>query len=438
MTAPYQPLAELSSPAYRSSPPLVGLKRSRQPSELLTSDLAYPSSPSQKRRRLDKNTVIPPTPEEKLMTSRGQLRRRTPQDGSSPFKSQAFTEDEIVEVSSAEDSDGLLDEEIQAGEEADQLPTNNISRRGVDNPVTRGSPVGTGHEQSDHDPIQEDEASPARFAPRRWIGSTGKQNGNIVSPTGQNRVMRADNNTPNLNSKYTANLVVPDTVTSRAPVNGHAKKRTLPPQYQRHTISDQNNTVQPVPQTNFSALGRPSGFPPTRTADKTMPPSGLSGGYTPGIARQAQPTFSASAPSQISSGHKATGIPEKSNFELHALNAQFYHFQALGYSEDHIVRAQNASTCQRGPMIVALDSLAHGRGIPENEPGVWSQRDIDDLDMIRAYERRQEKGQERAGRGDNGREKVSVWQAQHRLESKHGKKMIEYRNQFLDIMNRTG
>lgn len=123
------------------------------------------------------------------------------------------------------------------------------------------------------------------------------------------------------------------------------------------------------------------------------------------------------------------------------IDAQFAHFQALGYEKAHIGRAMEAATFQRGPMTVALQSLHEGRGLPAREAGVWTDSDDEMLKAVRDHDRRIEKGKftaGSAGAGLEGEDGERLGLRNERLRAKlmvkHGR-WVELRLQFMDMMD---
>lgn len=435
VTAPERPLAEPSSPVYQSSP-LAGSKRSRRQSEFLVSDLGYPSDGSRKRRRLNKNTVIPPTPENRLDIVHSRPSRTTGPDYSSPLKSRGVARDEAIEMSSGSESDDLLDKEMGDLEDQNELPGHSeLPRKKFVEPETQDWHFGAENEQVFLDPVEEEDVSPSqqlqiesdafkspdRVIPSRHVGAKrSAERPSPVSATANTkgtggmgtRVLRSK---PMLaeNDAY-----VPKS--SRTPVNGKRTKRALPPQYQRTAAS------KAAAPTQSSGLGG-------KTSSQHRPQPHISTSV-----RQAGPTSlqstNGSAPPQVPSTSRTTSGPAEVIFDVDYIDAQQNHFQALGYRQTDIYDALVAATFDRGSMTVALDSLQRGGGIPANEPGVWTKRDDGDLRMIREHERQVKKGKRAAGTGSDTNTKVKVWQTKTRLEVKHGKERVKRRTEFMEML----
>lgn len=143
--------------------------------------------------------------------------------------------------------------------------------------------------------------------------------------------------------------------------------------------------------------------------------------------------FSPAAAPQLVCNEEALTSHEFESFNEDYVVAQFRHFEALGYKTDHISRAMEAGTMMRGPMIVALQSLHEGKGLPGNEPGVWTPEDCEDLLMMKKYEREVGKGKGIAGPADS-KIKVMSW----KLKKKHGENVIARRWEFMRVSGKTG
>lgn len=459
VTAPEEPLAGLLSPAYLSSPPSAGLKRTR---DLLTSDYDYPSTGLRKRRQLDKNSVIPPTPQEKLGLARGQPHHSREQDKSSPLKSRALANGETVDTSSVGSSDDCLFEDVK---DLRSLPHRKSASTKLVKPETQDRPVDADDEQAIRHSIEEDDISPSQQlqmesdacdSPEQVnsSGRTGRvyENSRKTAPTVGRGIVGGMHSRLLGSAPKSASAQAPDGPVSHANVNGKATKRTLPPQYfQKLTSTAIANpsapspatapsrpTVRPGPQANPYTSMFSSGIAPICTTNgsrERVRPSSL---YTPTpiqTSSRRPREFSTPAQPKLSHGQKAREIRATTHFDLDRMNAQFDHFKALRCDEGHISTAQSVACCQRGPMIVVLESLANHRGIPQDERGVWTKKDSADLKMIRNYEKRMEKGKGKAETAANSSEKAKVWMARNRLMGKHGEDGVKIRNQFVDFMD---
>lgn len=452
VTAPKQPVSDPKSPAYRSSPPVAGSKRTRQQSNLLPSDLSYPSDGSRKRRRLDKNSVIPATPEDRLETGRNYI--RSDREMSSPLHSRPLgLKRVVIEISSGEESDGLLDDEIEDVEQTLPIQHRPPPRKFVE-PETQDWHFGSEQEAVFLDPMgDDDDISPSQQL--RLESDANIDHAQLGDgPTAATRrpvlpssdaVNRNDSETRVLRSspKRGAAVAAAETM-SGAPVNIQAKKRKLPLSYRR----EPDLTIPAPARVSVSsqipvsaAHQRQQVRPPVPLSWTRSTPAWLENS-NPGRRRPADHYVqshgrSIYSPVNALQVSKRTGITRQQDSELlwdgDVVDAQINHFEAMGYKRPHITQAMEVSTFQRGPMIVALDNLSKGRGIPDEEPGVWTKDDDDDLRLIIDHERRIEKGKDVPIPGALGTMKVKAWATRNRLEEKHGKEAVECRATFKQI-----
>lgn len=443
VTAPKEPSAAPSSHIYRSSPPIAGVKRSFQQADFLPSDLSYPSDSSRKRRRLDKKTEIPPTPEEKLGLRKGLVGRRGDHDNSSPLK-HASAAAQLFEVDSQADAEELLGGDMDDIEGEDELPEYPHPPKKFVEPETQdfGFDVGGDYGYT----TDEDDVSPSQQLRTEsdMINSPSRQN---AAPTADWRTSGASGPRPAQDPMIRPEKSNPRTtvisvtgVPSRpgGPVNGKATKRSLPHVYQKPSSS---------------APGRSSGFASIRNGTAGLafavpPPRAMNGATSrasPGVRSTPIPaTLPSPTPLRPSPGRApASTAPallqeqrDGSNLDSDpaVIDAQFAHFEALGYEKAHIGRALEAATFQRGPMTVALQSLHEGRGLPQKEPGVWTDDDDNKLQAIRAYDRRRGRGKLIAGAGEDERQRTWIEMYRARLRAKHGRWM-EPRMRFMDMMD---
>lgn len=464
VTAPKQPLADASFPPYHSSPPLAASKRSRQHTELLISDPGYPSDGSRKRRRLNKDVEIPPTPEEKLELPHSQLRRGAAHDKSSPLKSRGVPNGEAVAISSGEESDDFSDAGREDGERVDEFPDRGEpQKRRYIEPETQDWRFGMDNKQELLHSIEDDVSpsqqlqlesdafkSPQRVVRRGQV--TVKQNANRLSLATVDARAAGETYTRALGSEpKLAQVEAASARVSRAPVNGKTTKRVLPPEYHCKpdlavpTIasvstynSARNATTQPRPGPRLSNSVRPTGTPPVRPTNSNASwDKPFTCTPTLGVLRSASkraPTFPPSS-SKLLNGSIATNIPvPEVTYDAAYFDAQIEHFQGLGYQEEHISKALHAATFQRGPMAVAIQSLAEGRGVPPDEAGIWTTSDDEDLRIVMKYDRRIKKGKYAADDAVERRTKVRVWTARSSLDLKHGEDRVKKRVEFMQLL----
>lgn len=459
VTAPKEPSAAPSSHIYRSSPPIAGVKRSFRHADLLSPDLSYPSDSSRKRRRLDQKTEIPPTPEGKLVLSKGLLGRRWAHDNSSPLKHGSAAA-QLFEVDSQGDAEELLDGDMDDIEGADELPEHPRPPKNFVEPETQdfGFDVGGDHghttDGDDISPSQQLRTESDIFNSPA-LPSLSRQN---AAPTTNWRLSGASRPRPAEDpvtrpgtSNPRTTVINATSLSSRpgAPVNGKARKRSLPQVYQKPPASAprrapgfapvRNGTAQLRPGPNSPAPGRAFAVPPPRAIQGATSRASPNMRSAPTVAMLSSPTplrpFSRWAPAST-----APPLPQDQRNEFNVdndpavIDAQFAHFEALGYEKAHIGRALEAATFQRGPMTVALQSLHEGRGLPQKEPGVWTDDDDNKLQSIREYDRRRRMGKYTAGAGEDERQGARIEAYRARLRAKHGQWM-EPRMRFMDMMD---
>ncbi|KAH8776667.1 hypothetical protein F5883DRAFT_614321 [Diaporthe sp. PMI_573] len=352
VTAPKQPSRAPLSPIYRPSSPIAGVKRSFQQSNDSQSELGYPSDRSSKRRRRDRETAIPQTPEHKLRFAGGSSSRAAVQDCSSPLKSRgAATEAEGMY--SMDDADAFLDNDIHDIQEIDQLP------------------------------------DPAPARKRRFIEPETQDFGLAIGCEADARQSTERDN------------------------NGYM------------TDEDDNSPSQQL-RSEFDAFSSPSKQKVSATS--TWAEQSSAQQHNPS---RKTPASSAPVPGPARTAHK-TDSPE---FGEEYVDAQFEHFTALGYGIRQIGQALEVSSLQRGPMTVALQSLASGKGIPQNVTGVWTDEDDEKLRKIRAYDRKQKAGVASSSSGEMAREKAKVERYRSDLLTKH-QSWFAHRVAFMNMMDR--
>lgn len=450
-TAPKEIVADPSSPAYRSSPPIVGSKRSLEHTDLLRSDSGYPSSGPRKRRRVDRNSVIPPTPDDKLGVPGVKLHDPGMQDKSSPLKPKALHNGDAIEISSDDESGEFDGGVMNSIEEDDELPARTSP------PKQKFIEPETQDWRISQDPFSmyvDDDPSPSQ---QLLMESDAFKSPQQVVPSDRSPVAKAHPSRPaeevseRLRGSSTRELrsnpgraAKPATLTTslRAHAIGQVKKRTLPPAYSRKAVSalSENSTAavldeQPSGQSPVHPRGTitalPIGTAPARAMNGSTSRSSQAIAYTSSPAMQTSTKVPSGAPRSTIDADAIASEKSERWEEAHVM-AQFRHFEALGYTTNHISQAMDAGTMSRGPMIVALESLHNGRGIPENVAGVWTARDSKSLLMIKKYEHQVGKGKAIADKTDN-KMRVMAWN----LEKKHGKEGIQDRWKFMQLMGKT-
>lgn len=456
VTAPKQPVADPSSPAYRSSPPIAGSKRSLGHADLISSGSVYPSSGPRKRRRVDRTSVIPPTPEDKLGLPNNSFGGVATSGQSSPLMSRAIANRDEIEIISDDESDGHVDQAVDGDRGQDELPIQpDPLGKGFVEPETQDWHISKGpfflDNENDVCPSQqlhsESDAIKSLDQGLPDSHSAAAEKDNRASPVAANlgvlggpsaRVTR-------LNSEGAA-VPTPLASARRVLVTGKVKKRTLPASYQRQPAStaaataiastpNQQTIRQSQPQPNGKVLVQPPSTAPVHTTNGDASRSTPVNAHTPTTAMQLStnrsPVFSTSAPPERTGNEDAPASPESETWDEAFVEAQISYYQARGHKKDHIVQAIGAATMSRGPMVVALRSLSVSGSLPQNEAGVWTAQDCRDLRTVKNHERQVEKGKGIAELAD-GKVKVMAWN----LEKKHGKKRMEDRWKFMQMLDK--
>lgn len=461
VTVPKEPLIEVSSPGYRSSPPVVGSKRSRRHADLLTSDPGYPSDGSRKRRRLEKNSVIPPTPEGKLGYAKGESQRNTVQDYTSPLKSRGESSDLPIDISSDEGSGMIVDEDWHENDGQDELPSHNKGPKPKRlEPETQdwGFTPQERPQQSDiYESIEMDDVSasqqlrlefynhtsPDKHTPNRLVADTRVKNlpsSASVNPKASEQLASG----PRRSTRQRAAAQQSSPTAPRSVMETRAKKRALPAEYQHSDnptgrereftpLLNSTSTLQPISQPQAQILSNPPATTHVRISKEalgTNPTSYMPSPTAPAVNRPVSALTTRPAASVQSSPQLTPEV-----YDAAYVQAQVDHFEALGYKPSDIATAMSAAMCDRGPQNVALESLHKGLGLPQNERGIWTEKDDRDLKWIRDYENGLMVS------GSDKDTKVKVWTLRNRLAEKHGDKGVKLRNEFLDFLtieDRTG
>lgn len=476
VTAPKEPAPAPLSPPYRSSSPVAGVKRSFQQSTDPQSDLGYPSDGSGKRRRRDRGKAIPQTPDHKLGLGGGTSSRAAAQEFSSPLKSRGAATGRDG-VYSADDADDFLNNGMHDIQEIDDLPDISPPRKKrfvepetqdfgavVDGDDVRRSieenNIGYMTDEDDISPSQQLQSEfDAISSPARPVPGRGRGNGTasasrppFVEPKRRPPGRPAkDIHTPASGPATTNGSAKGGTAHNRASTL-KATKRSLPQQYQtqpavstaarRPASAPIRNSIAAQPlQSRSPIAARPAIVAPARSPDVVMqrPRQTVSATPTRPVQSSAQPrnlsrippTSSATAPDPA----RSKGKSSSPHFGEEYVDAQFEHFIALGYDIRHIGQAIEAASLQRGPMTVALQSLAAGNGLPQNAEGVWTDDDDEKLRKVRDYDRRQKSGAPSSGSSENSREKALVERYRSFLMTKH-QSWFPYRLAFMNLMDK--
>lgn len=473
VTAPKEPAQAALSP-YRSSSPVTGVKRSFQQSNDPQSELSYPSDGSSKRRRRDRGKPIPQTPDHELRLAGGSGSRAAAQDFSSPLKSRGAAA-RLDDLYSADDADDFLDNGRQDNREIDELPELAPPRKkrfiepetqdfgavmGANDAVRQSIEENNMGYATDEDDISPSQQLQSEFEAFSSPGPSVPVRGNgIASAT---RPSFADPGPRPLRGPAKERQTsAPGTATINPPAKGsaaynssstlRATKRSLPQQYQ----------IQPA----IPAAARPPASAPARNGIVAAPLQSrppvvtrptVASAHNPDVVIQksrqrVSATSSRTAQSPVQSYNHSMGAPTSSapvsnpadsraiadstNFGAEYVDAQFEHFVALGYAIRDIGPAMEVASLQRGPMTVALHSLQKGKGIPQDEAGVWTDDDDEKLRKVRGYDRRQKSGAPSSEFVGNAAEKAEVEGYRSFLRKKHGS-WIHHRLAFMDMMDK--
>lgn len=456
VTAPKEPFPARSSPPYRSSSPVVGVKRSFRQSTDPQSELSYPSDGSNKRRRRDRGRAIPQTPDHELEFAGGPSKHIAAQEFSSPLKSRGPAA-ERGSVYSVNDAEDFLNNGIHDIQEIDDLPdpTPPKKKRFIEPETQDFGVVMSGNDtirqsiEESHTGYMTDEddntpsqqllseldaiSSPAPPFPSRGPGAAHANLPPFVEPRPRPQ------GTPAKVAQYNTSTL-------------KATKRSLPQQYQTKPA------IPAAARLPASALIRNgiAAAPPQSTSPIAAKPTVVASAHRPDVVTQnsrqavsAAPTraVQASAPPPNSSRRTTTSSAPDStptrhqdraqtpDFNEEYIDAQFEHFEALGYETHHIGQAMEATSLQRGPMTVALQSLQAGKGLPQNEDGIWTDDDDEKLRKVRDYGRSQKSGTPSLSSSENTREKAQVERYRKFLLKKHEKSFAS-RVAFMNAMDK--
>lgn len=474
VTAPKQLSTAPLSPAYRSSSPIAGAKRSFQQSNDPQSELSYPSDRSSKRRRRDQEAAIPQTPEHKLRSGGGSSNRSALQDFSSPLKSRgAAIEHEGLYL--MDEADAFLNNGIHDTEEIDQLPDPAPARKQrFIEPETQDFGHAMGSENDVRHTIENDDngymtdddgnspsqqlqsefeafTSPPRPVPVRQNGAVSTNRLPVAEPSPRRR--EGPTNKAHTFASRTGDDSGSAERAARNSISSvKATKRSLPQQYRtKQAVSTaarppasgpaRSRVAVPPLQSTSSVIVRPTDVSSTHQSDvlshhskQKMHPTS-----TREVQSSAQqhnsvrrtPASSAPKPGPAHTEDRTN----TAEFDEDYINAQFEHFQALGYEVRHIASAMEAASLQRGPMTVVLQSLTAGKGIPQEEEGVWTDYDDEKLRKIVEHGRREQSGVASSSSAHNAGEIARVSAYKTFLLKKHTPRYYARRLAFKDMLD---
>lgn len=452
VTAPKEPSGAPFSPPYRSSSPVAGVKRSFQQSTDPQSELGYPSDGSGKRRRRDRGKAIPQTPDHELGLARGSNSRAATQDFSSPLKSRgaATGRDPVYSV---DDADNFLNNGMHDIQEMDDLPDLAPPRKkrfiepetqdfgvfmGGEDVVRQSIEENNIGDMSDDDDISPSQqlqsefdaiSSPAPPVPIRGNGTASANRPPFVEPRPRPTGGLVKDAHTSASGTATAKGGVAHNRTSTL----KATKRSLPQQYQAQPTASapiQNAIAAPALQSRSPVVARPTIVAPAHSPDVVIQKSRPTVPSAQTRQSMGPPTSSAPVPGPARNRDESPAP----NFNEDYIDAQFEHFTALGYDPQHIGRAMEVTSMQRGPMTVALQSLQVGKGLPRNVEGVWTDEDDNKLREVRDYDKRQKARAPSSGSSEDVTEKARVERYRAFLLKKH-KSWCAHRQAFMDMMD---
>ncbi|POS79002.1 hypothetical protein DHEL01_v202605 [Diaporthe helianthi] len=473
VTAPKQLSPAPLFPTYRSSSPIAGAKRSFQQSNDPQSDLSYPSDRSSKRRRRDREAAIPQTPEHKLRYGGGSGSRTAVQNLSSPLKPRGAAT-EHGGIYAVDEADAFLNNGIHDIGEIGQLPDPAPAKKhrfiepetqdfghamGSGNGVRQSIENDIGYMTDDegNSPSQQLQSefeaftSPPRPIPIRGNGAVST-NGSIFAEPRRRRGGGPATNAHSFVSGTENNNASAERAARKSISSLKATKRSLPQQYRTQqavataarppaSAPVRNGIAAPPLQSRSPVMARPTDVYPNRQSDVSnhQYKQNVAATSSRAVRSSAQPnnssrkTPASSAP--LRAPPRTEARADTAEFGLDYTNAQFEHFQALGYATGHIASAMEAASLQRGPMTVVLQSLHAGKGIPQEEEGVWTDYDDEKLRKIVEYGQRDKSRVARSSSGQIDREEARVNGYRDYLLKKHKPRFYAIRLAFKDMMD---
>ncbi|KAI0382269.1 TRF2-interacting telomeric protein/Rap1 C terminal domain-containing protein [Hypomontagnella monticulosa] len=358
-----------------SSPPIISsLKRMFNAYRSSPSDHAYPHS-SPKRRKIDRDTEIPSTPDHVNGTSR--LRHQSGID---------------VSPSAARSTQRVMDEveEDESRDTVQELPT-----------LPRGKKK-----------VVEPETQDFRFDPETQ---------HIIFDTQEDMVIESQSSiTPSQQLRQESDAVSPDLAeaspTPKAPIRATGPEALTPKKSIRNPFqedSDDENT-EPIAAdvegeatpTNTTSTAKRRSLPKS-WGRKPLPTAGAS----TSIRSKAQVQIP--LPERPQSMRRPTP-PEETPEDV------IDRFCSLGYPRRIVLQALRATTWRLGDAGQVMEMLKRGEELPQRTRGVWTQRDDDALKLISSNEPPKDEKEERKRA-----------RSQKRLEEKHGPESMELRRKYL-------
>ncbi|OTA62212.1 hypothetical protein K449DRAFT_465013 [Hypoxylon sp. EC38] len=364
---------------FPSSPPVRPSLKRLFDTQQLPSDSTYPHS-SPKRRRIDRNTEIPSTPDHI--------------NGTSSLRHQAGVD---VTPSSRRSEQRATGDEVEEGESRDKLqdlPSLPPGRKKVLEPETQDF----------------------RFDPETQ---------NVVFDTQENVEMEMEtqcNITPSQQLRQESDAISEDIVEASPTPKARARQSNrgarTPRKSIRNPFGEDSDNEAPAPATadhnkQNSLHATPVGKSKRRSLPKSFPTQKLSpkiNSSTPGPSRHpAQPP----SPEPSRSVHRPIPVKETPEDIIDR-------FCSLGYPKNIVLQALRATTWRLGDAGQVMEILKRGEELPQRTHGVWTQRDDDALKLVTSEEPpKDEKEEKKRAR------------ARKRLEEKHGLELMELRRKYL-------
>ncbi|KAI0120835.1 TRF2-interacting telomeric protein/Rap1 C terminal domain-containing protein [Hypoxylon sp. NC0597] len=360
-----------------SSPPLRPSLKRLFDTQQLPSDHTYPHS-SPKRRRIDRNTEIPSTPDHANGTS--SLRRQTG-IGVSPSarrSAQRVTGDEV--------------EESEARDKLQSLP-----------------PLPPGRKK-----VLEPETQDFRF---------DSETQNVVFDTQENVEMETQCNiTPSQQLRQESDAISEDIAEASPTPKARLQRSNIgtrtPRKSIRNPFREDSDDEAPVPATaDHNKQNSLSATPIGKAKRRSLPKSFSSQKISPKISASApgpsRHIAQSPSPEPSRSVHRPMPVKETPDDIIDR-------FCSLGYPKNIVLQALRATTWRLGDAGQVMEILKRGEELPKRTHGVWIQRDDDALKLVTSEEPPKDEKEERKRA-----------RARKRLEEKHGVELMELRRKYL-------
>lgn len=377
-TSPRSQACSERQDVYASSPPVYGLKRAFEPDS--GSSAARCLGPVSKRRRYDPEGEIPCTPESRL--KRADERRRT----APAAADETPTRRRNVRILRPEKA--AVEPETQDFHFGQSPP----DRHNALEPETQNfefAPESAGQENEDEELLTQQLQSEDQRSSS--LPGSPSRNARTLVPSSPNRPLPTvevdDDATSHSSLAFESpKEFFPRRTTSTRPA---ANPSRTPPNPRRRTLpASWSKGKQPAPSTARNSAS-PSLSPlPTATNARQLPPPATA--PLPSIDRSRLASSSAPAAGRSSSSkpdsaprpraatpstsRAAARRPQPSNQPVD-ISAIASHYMSLGHPAKAVVRAVRATLHSPDLTPAVLRSLVAGRGIPEDLPGVWTERD---------------------------------------------------------------